>query len=446
MLDSSAVMRMAKMPLVQSAMQSLSLAYFQVKGHHPLLQIMGGVAELGIVSMSQAAFKQATPLLQTFEPQLGAANSLALLGLDRLEQNFPVLQQSTDEVASHLRDAMFLMLDDLQLWLVDGLDTALDRLERAADAMWAGFRQIQGSAVGLAAASGIDDILTRLEEMTAQYMPLPPTLRLQWEQRVRQFEDDDDDEPSIWTRVRSLVLILVLQIYHRLVKTRDQLQRGLKGLKTTADTVGVGQVLDLVGDLVQSVQGLLVVLLYRAGGLRDEVLLEIRMRAQVLVQWGPVQNVLDLPDQIQNLVRDLQELGKLLLQLVINATPLYNMIQQPSEQEVEDFLNQHDFTSNSSSRRSSANANSLFMKAMDSRPRRRRSLYSLAARGASSPEPRRQSVEQESTAAVTESPAQRRPSATDLLLAPLRQFVSQSQRAFEYLSPNEGNPSEEQEE
>lgn len=447
MLESSAVMRAARLPLIQSALQSLSSTYSQVKGRHPLLQIVGGVAELSVVSVSQVAFKQATPLLQSLEPQIGAANSLALLGLDRLEQNFPVLQQSTNEVASHLRDALFLTLDDLQLWVVDGLDAALDRLERAADLGRTALKQIQGSAVGQAAASGLDDILTRLEEVTALYLPLPPTLRLQWEQRVRQFEDDDEDEPSVWTRVRSLVLILVLQIYHRLHKSRDQILRGLSGLKTTADAVGLGQFLDLLGDLLQSVQSLLVALLYQAESLREGVLVQIQMRSQVLVQWGPVQTVLDLPDQIQNLVRDLQELSKLLLQLVINATPLYNMIQQPSEQEVEDFLNQHDFTTNSSSRRSSANANSsLFLKAMDGRSRRRRSLYSLAARGATSPEPRRQSEEQETPPPAPEGPTPRRPSATDLLLAPLRQFVSQSQRAFEYLSPNEGTATEEQEE
>lgn len=452
MIASSAVTRAARIPLVQSALQALSSTYSQVKGRHPLLQIVGGVAELGVVSVSQVALKQASPLLQSLEPQIDAANSLALLGLDRLEQNFPVLQQSTDEVTSHLRDALFLTLDDLQLWVVDGLDTALDRLERGAELGWEVLRQIQSSAVGQVAASGLDDILTRLEEITALYLPLPPTLRLQWEQRVRQFEEDDEDEPSVWTRVRSLVLILVLQIYHRLLKTRDQIQRGLRGLKTTADAVGLGQVLDLLGDLLQSLQSLVVALLYRAEGLREEVLVEIRTRSQVLVQWGPVQRVIELPDQIQNLVRDLQELSKLLLQLVINATPLYNMIQQPSEQDVEDFLNQHDFTTNSSSRRSSANANraadanSLFLKAMDGRPRRRRSLYSLAARGASSPEPRRQSVEQEATPPAPEGAAPRRPSATDLLLAPLRQFVSQSQRAFEYLSPNESNATEEQEE
>ncbi|PWA28208.1 hypothetical protein CCH79_00018576 [Gambusia affinis] len=119
--------------------------------------------------------------------------------------------------------------------------------------------------------------------------------------------------------------------------------------------------------------------------------------------------------------------------------------QQPSPQQVEDFLNKEDF-SDSSSRRSSAN--SLFLKAMDGRPRRRRSIYSRATRaagGPQSPDPpngRRSSTKEPSTlemdgaAHPSEGNALRRPSATELLLTPLKQFVAQSQKALEYLSPN----------
>lgn len=435
MSQSSAVLRVARLPLVQSAVQSLTSTYSQVKGGHPLLQLVGCLAEVGVVSVSNVALNYATPFLHSLEPQIEVANSLVLLGLDRLEQNFPILLQSTDEVVEHLKDALFLTLDDLQLLMVEGLDVALVQLERLSEAGRSAMRQVQDSQVGRVASSGLDDLLSRLEEASAYYLPLPPTLRLQWEQRVQQFEEEDEDEPGVWTRVRSLVLVLVLQINYRLTKTRDQLQRGLSGLSRTANTAGLGRLLDLVRDLLQSLQGLVVALLFSAEGLREEVLKEAQVRVQVLAQWSSVQRVLDLPDQIQNLVRDLQELSKLLLQLLINATPLYNLLQQPSEQEVEDFLNQHDFTSNSSSRRSSGNANSLFLKAMDSRPRRRRSLYSLAARSPQSPEPR-QSDEQEVPPHAPEGPAHRRPSATDLLLAPLKQFVTQSQKAFEYLSPN----------
>lgn len=118
-------------------------------------------------------------------------------------------------------------------------------------------------------------------------------------------------------------------------------------------------------------------------------------------------------------------------------------LQRPSEQEVEDFLNQDDFTSDSSSHRS----NSLFLKAMDGRSRRRRSLHFRAARSPGapqSPDPpngrrssRKDSLEADSLALPSETVvAQRRPSTAELLLTPLKQFVSQSQKAFEYLSPN----------
>lgn len=99
---------------------------------------------------------------------------------------------------------------------------------------------------------------------------------------------------------------------------------------------------------------------------------------------------------------------------------------------------------NSSHRRS---ANSLFLKAMDGRPRRRRSLHFRTARGSGaphSPDPpngRRSSLKDSPEVESVSSPSdsvstQRRPSTTELLLTPLKQFVSQSQKAFEYLSPN----------
>lgn len=56
--------------------------------------------------------------------------------------------------------------------------------------------------------------------------------------RVQQYEDeDDDDEPSLWTRLRSLLLHLSLQLYHRMTKAREQLQDGVRMLGDTADKV-----------------------------------------------------------------------------------------------------------------------------------------------------------------------------------------------------------------
>ncbi|CAF95167.1 unnamed protein product [Tetraodon nigroviridis] len=443
--QTSAVLRASRLPLVHSAFQTVTTAYTEVKGRYPLLGLIGGVAEIGVRQISQVAMRQATPLLQSLEPQMGVANAFALVGLERLERTFPILNQSTEEVVAHLRDALVLTLDDVQLWVMDGLDRALDQLERLSDAVRTTVLQVQESQVGRAASSGLDDVLSRLEEAAAHYLPLPPMLRREWELKVQEYEDEDEDEePSVWTRVRSLLLILRLQLRHRLLKVREQLRGAARMLGGAAEAVGLGLVLEMVAELLQYMQNFLVAVVYRLDSVREAALGGVRSQAAVLAELGPMRQILELPTQAQQLLRELQDLSKILLQLVINTTPLYNMLQRPSDQEVEDFLNQEEFLSEASHR---ASANSLFLKAMDGRPRRRRSLHFRTARGSGapqSPDPssnRRSSLKEPQEVEKAPSPAdsvgsQRRPSAAELLLTPLKQFVSQSQKAFEYLSPN----------
>lgn len=61
----------------------------------------------------------------------------------------------------------------------------------------------------------------------------------EWELRVQELEeeDEDEDEPGLWTRVRSLLLNLSLQLYHRLSKVREQLLGAVASLGVAADTV-----------------------------------------------------------------------------------------------------------------------------------------------------------------------------------------------------------------
>uniref|UniRef100_A0A3Q3K440 Perilipin 6 n=1 Tax=Monopterus albus TaxID=43700 RepID=A0A3Q3K440_MONAL len=97
--QTSAVLRVSHLPLVRSALQSVTSVYSEVKGRYPLLGLMGGVAEVRARSISQVAMRRATPLLQSLEPQIEVANNLALVGLDRLERNFPILNQSVSTVS-----------------------------------------------------------------------------------------------------------------------------------------------------------------------------------------------------------------------------------------------------------------------------------------------------------------------------------------------------------
>lgn len=69
LFQTSAVLRAAHLPLLRSAVQSVTAAYSEVKGRYRLLGLIGGVAEIGVRQISQVAMRQATPLLESLEPQ-----------------------------------------------------------------------------------------------------------------------------------------------------------------------------------------------------------------------------------------------------------------------------------------------------------------------------------------------------------------------------------------
>ncbi|KAJ8398489.1 hypothetical protein AAFF_G00427440 [Aldrovandia affinis] len=91
------------------------------------------------------------------------ANSYACVGLDQLEKSVPILHQSVEEAMGHLKDALFLALDDLQV--NEQLDKITDRMERLLEGTWmtlgVSVGIIRGSFLGATLASGFNNLLTR---------------------------------------------------------------------------------------------------------------------------------------------------------------------------------------------------------------------------------------------------------------------------------------------
>ncbi|XP_031652803.1 perilipin 6 [Oncorhynchus kisutch] len=334
-IEANAVQRVASLPLFDSALKTVVSVYMDVKGRYPLLSVVGGVAEIGVRNVSQAAILRATPLLLSLEPQIEVVNNYACMGLDQLEKNFPVLHQSTEEVLGHLKDAFFLTLDDVQLRVNDELDGMQGRWDKLTDVTWYYLLALQESQLGQMATSGLDDILTRSEEAMAKYMPLTATLRLEWERRTQQYEDEDgEDEPGLWTRFRGLLLCLSLQLYHRLLKLRNRLERAMGMLQDATDRLsalslyhqmGLSRLLEVVSSVLQMLKLFYVSQVLRLEAMRRLALDQLKAQVRVLAELGPINQLLGLPAQVQLVVADLQELGKILLQLLVKSTPLYNM-------------------------------------------------------------------------------------------------------------------------
>ncbi|MBN3310046.1 PLIN2 protein, partial [Amia calva] len=174
------MLRAAQLPLVSSTLQVVASVYLEAKGRLPLLAWVGAVAELSLRSLTLATAQQAAPLLDRLEPQLAVANSYACMGLDQLEKRFPVLQQSAEEVIGHLKDALYLTLDDLQLRVNKEMDRVADRTSSVVEGsrvlVATQLHALQRSALGGALASGLDELLSRSEEAAQLYLPLSDEL------------------------------------------------------------------------------------------------------------------------------------------------------------------------------------------------------------------------------------------------------------------------------
>ncbi|XP_062393946.1 perilipin 6 [Sardina pilchardus] len=464
---SNIVQRVAGLPLVCSALQNVSTVYVEVKNRYPLLGFMGDLSSLGLQVVSLMARERAGPLLENLRPQIDAVNHYVNVGLDQMESSFPVLNQSTEEVLCHLKDGFYLTLDDAQMRVIEGLDVVLNRWEQLVDVIWDLLIALQNSSTGRVVTSSLDEVLTRTEDAVHHYLPMPPTMRQEFEFRASLYEDDDDnDEPGLWTRVRWLLLNLSLQLYHRALKLRAQLYRIIQTLEGAANTLGLTKMMEVVVNMLQNLMAFYMSQVNGIRGLRDTALGTLSDLVQTFLKLPPVAQIQALPAQVGEVATSLRELSRVLIQLLINTTPLYNMVlEQPTEQQLLEYLDQEATSGEPLTPRSSSN--SLFLKAMDSRPRRRRSFYArrrgstghasdpstpstsvtppaptsapLPANGRRGSAKRGSQTELDTLAPISTNTIRRKSSAAEVLLAPIIQLVSQSQRAFDYLSstPNE---------
>ncbi|KAJ8005456.1 hypothetical protein DPEC_G00146830 [Dallia pectoralis] len=195
----------------------------------------GGIAEIGLRSVSQAAILRATPILLNLEPQIEVVNDHACMGLDQLEKNFPVLHRSTEEmsVMGHLKDAFFLTLDDVQLCVNDKLDGRQKRLSRLTNTTWY-YVLTAGVPAGSDGHPGPGQCAHTLRGGPGQIH----AQRVERERSFQQYADEDwDEEPRLWTRFCCLLLCLSLQLYHCLMKLSVRLERVRTILQDAADRV-----------------------------------------------------------------------------------------------------------------------------------------------------------------------------------------------------------------
>uniref|UniRef100_A0A8C5PX11 Uncharacterized protein n=1 Tax=Leptobrachium leishanense TaxID=445787 RepID=A0A8C5PX11_9ANUR len=172
----NAMHRVARIPLVHSALQIVSFAYRDVKNVSPLAGNFFDASERGVKAISQIAALSFAPVLHLVEPQIATVNQAALWMVDELEVRVPVLDQPANQVLSGFTGNMASWVHCLR-------DQALNRLQNGIDGARASMKDAQ-DAISLVAITigslGLRELLTfgselalsGAENLVDHYLPL----------------------------------------------------------------------------------------------------------------------------------------------------------------------------------------------------------------------------------------------------------------------------------
>ncbi|XP_069584953.1 perilipin-2-like [Ranitomeya imitator] len=171
----SVVLRVAHLPLFQSASQILSFAYQDVKSVHPLVEYVCDVSERGVQAVGGAAALGVYPILKLVEPQLAVMNGAALRVVDELEDRLPVLDLPADEVVADIHIKLVMGVSSVR---TRAMARAQDMINRTQTVIREVYEVTSLGVLSLGALGardvvrlGAELVVNRAEELVDLYLP-----------------------------------------------------------------------------------------------------------------------------------------------------------------------------------------------------------------------------------------------------------------------------------
>ncbi|XP_011798866.1 PREDICTED: perilipin-3 isoform X2 [Colobus angolensis palliatus] len=226
------------MPLVSSTCDMVSAAYASTKESYPHVKTVCDAAEKGVRSLTAAAVSGAQPILSKLEPQIASASEYAHRGLDKLEENLPILQQPTEKV-SGAREMVSSAKDTVATRVSEAVDATRGAVQSGVDktksVVTGGVQSVMGSRVGQMVLSGVDTVLGKSEEWVDNHLPLTDAELARIATSLDGFDvasmQQQRQEQSYFVRLGSLSERLRQRAYeHSLGKLRATKQRAQEAL------------------------------------------------------------------------------------------------------------------------------------------------------------------------------------------------------------------------
>lgn len=257
----SVVDRVAGMPLISSTCNMVSAAYTSTKESHPHVKTVCDAAEKGVKTLTAAAVSGAQPILSKLEPQLTSASEYAHRGLDKLEENLPILQQPPEKVLADTKELVSSKVSGarqaVSSTVSSAKDTVASRVTEAVDVtrgavqsgvdltksvVTSGVHSVVGSRVGQMVLSGVDTVLGKSEEWVDNHLPMTDAELARLATSLEGFDiasvAQQRQEQSYFVRLGSLSERLRQRAYeHSLGKLQNTRQRAQEALHQLTQTL-----------------------------------------------------------------------------------------------------------------------------------------------------------------------------------------------------------------
>ncbi|NXF10319.1 PLIN2 protein, partial [Smithornis capensis] len=248
------VSRVVSLPLVSSTYDMVSTAYITTKDNHPYLKSVCEIAEKGVKTITSVAVTSAMPIIQKLESQIVVANNYACIGLDKIEERLPILNQPTDKVVANAKDVVVGAREAVTTTVTGAKETVAhtitevvgktkeavqDSVEMTKSVVNGSINTVLGSRVVQMVSSGVDSALAKSETLVDQYLPLTEAELEKEAANVEGFEVGVQ-KPSYYVRLGSLSSKLRTRAYQQaLNKVKDAKQKSQETISQLQHTVSL---------------------------------------------------------------------------------------------------------------------------------------------------------------------------------------------------------------
>ncbi|XP_062369104.1 perilipin-2 isoform X2 [Cinclus cinclus] len=342
------VSRVANLPLVSSTYDMVSTAYLTTKDNHPYLKSVCEIAEKGVKTITSVAMTSAMPIIQKLEPQIVVANNYACIGLDKIEERLPILNQPTDKVVANAKDAVVGAREAVTTTVTGAKETVAytitgvvdktkeavqDSVEMTKSVVNGSINTVLGSRVVQMVSSSVDSALTKSETLVDQYLPLTEAELEKEAANVEGFEVGVQ-KPSYYVRLGSLSSKVRTRAYQQaLNKVRDAKQKSQETISQLHYTVSLhieSRTLAIARSLTQQLQTTCLTLVSSLQGLpqnvQDQVYSVGSMAGDVYQSFRSASSFQELSDSFisasKGQLKKMKESLDDVMDYLVNNTPL----------------------------------------------------------------------------------------------------------------------------